>query len=87
MEIYRTENLEVRARYSFGNLLVVGKVYSIKEDYQYVGMVCMDEQGKIELYIRSRYRNRDYIVEDYEKLKDELLDYAKFWRNRERKRQ
>lgn len=81
MEVLTAERINILAKYDIEESRVRGDVYSkVEGDKEVrVGCVIEDPKGVIKLYVQSEYRDKDYIIEDYEKLRDELVSYANMW--------
>lgn len=81
MEILATDRIDIIAQYDLTRKRVEGKVYSKIEGKEKVKVAYVIEnpQGTSKLYVLAEYRDRDYIVEDYEKLKEQFVNYANMW--------
>lgn len=81
MELIQTPRICIRATYDLLEKRVKGEVYSKIEGEAevHVGTVLEEPKGASQLSILSEYRDKDYIVEDYEELKGQIADYANMW--------
>lgn len=84
MHIIETDRIDIRARFDCMTKKTSGDVYSKIEGEKevHVGIAKEEPDGTGMLYIIPEYQNKDYIQEDFKKLKNEFEDYAGMWRSR-----
>lgn len=75
---YDAEKITVKMSYDIIDNITSGKVYS-KESHEELGIVVEEPKGTCKLELKEENKNKEYIKEEFEKLKPELVSYANMW--------
>lgn len=85
MEFFQTKKIDLAVKYDILAKKTTGTIYSKIEDSPHPIPVAVVEEepiGTFQLHIPPAHTQKDYISEEFENVKEDLINYANFWHSR-----
>lgn len=85
MQNYQTDKIDLVVKYDIITRKTSGIIYSkIENTSNPIPVATIEEEpiGSSHLCILPNYNGKSYIKEEYEKVKSDFVNYAKFWHSR-----